>query len=634
MTTQSHEFRAEVKELLDLVIHSLYTHKDVFLRELISNASDAIDKARYESLTQAELLEGDEPWKIKLIADKAAGTLTVRDNGIGLTLEEAVAQLGTIAHSGTKEFLRSLKERGQADNPDLIGQFGVGFYAAFMVADCVTVLSRKAGQPKDKAVRWESEAHGTFAVSEAIKETKGTDIILHIKKDEEKYLEPWELRSIVRKYSDYIEHPIVMDVERDQPSELDPKTTVRITEEDTLNSRQAIWLKKPQDISETEYEEFYHHVSHDYQKPAATIHYRAEGSTEFSALLYVPTRAPFDINYKDYKIGPSLYTRRVQVMENAQELVPPYLRFVRGVVESADLPLNVSRETLQNNRVVETMKKSITKKTLTALAELKTGKPEAYEEFYKGLGRVLREGLHYDAARKEEIAGLALFESTATESGKTTDLDAYLSRMKPDQEDIYFIIGKSRAESSRAPYLEGFIKRGIEVLFLFDEVDDILMANLGSYKDKKLKNVVKGDILLGDEPTKPTEEKQSTDDLMTFMNEALKDKVQEVRASTRLTDSPCCLVTADDDMDPNMRRLLESMGQHAPEAKRTLELNPSHPLVEAMAQSLKSGMDKEKLRHQAVLLYGQAQLLAGSTPDDPAAFTRAIAELMQQSLKH
>ncbi|MBI5664103.1 MAG: molecular chaperone HtpG, partial [Nitrospirae bacterium] len=371
MTKESLEFKTEVKQLLDLMIHSLYSHKEIFLRELISNASDAIDKARYESLTDSSIMESDKEWKIKLTANKESGTLTVSDNGIGMTKDEVTRALGTIAHSGTKEFLSALQSREVKDNPALIGQFGVGFYSSFMVADKVTVITRRAGSGSKKAVKWESSADGYFTVEDAEKEGKGTDVTLHLKEDAKKYLEEWELKGVIRKYSDYIEHAVVMDIEKEQDSTLKKGEKVKIKEEETLNSRKAIWLKDKADISGEEYNEFYKHVSHDFTDPAKVIHYKAEGTSEFVALLYVPSNMPFDIYYKDYKMGPTLYVKRVQIMEHCEQLIPRYLRFVKGVVDSSDLPLNVSREILQSNRQVDIINKSISKKVLDTLAEMK-----------------------------------------------------------------------------------------------------------------------------------------------------------------------------------------------------------------------------------------------------------------------
>ncbi|HPU30636.1 MAG TPA: molecular chaperone HtpG, partial [Syntrophorhabdaceae bacterium] len=398
---EKYEFKTEVKQLLDLMVHSLYSHKEVFLRELISNASDAIDRARYESLTNSAILEDDGSWKIKIYADKEKGILTVSDNGIGMTKEEIIEALGTIAHSGTKEFIMALKSKDIKDNPELIGQFGVGFYSSFMVADKITVLSRKAGQKDKRGVKWESTGDGTFNIEEIDKPQKGTDVILHLKDEEKKYLNEWEIRSIVKRYSDFIEHPIVMEVEKEKESELEKGKKFKVKEEETLNSRKAIWLKDKSEITQEEYNEFYKHISHDFKDPLKVIHYKAEGTSEFTALLYIPSKAPFNILFKDFKVGPMLYVKRVQIMEHCEDLIMPYLRFIRGVVDSSDLPLNVSREILQNNRQVEIIKNNVTKKVLDTLEEMKNEEYEKYLNFYKEFGKILKEGLHYDFSRKE-----------------------------------------------------------------------------------------------------------------------------------------------------------------------------------------------------------------------------------------
>ncbi|MEF9437777.1 MAG: molecular chaperone HtpG, partial [Candidatus Mariimomonas ferrooxydans] len=431
MTVQNLEFKTEVKQLLNLMIHSLYSHKEIFLRELISNASDAIDRVRYEALTNRDIMENEGDLKIRITANKTAGTLTISDNGIGMTKDEIIEELGTIARSGTKEFLAALQSKEVKDNPELIGQFGVGFYSSFMVADKVTVVTRKAGLKGQKGTKWESSADGVFTVDEEEKEQKGTDIILHLKDDEKKYLEEWEIREIIRKYSDYIEHPIVMDVEREKESELKKGEKVKITEEETLNSRKAIWLKDKSEVSENEYNEFYKHISHDFSDPARAIHYRAEGTSEFTALLYIPSKMPFDIFYKDYKIGPTLYVKRVQIMDQCEQLIPLYLRFIKGVVDSSDLPLNISREMLQANRQVQIINKNITKKVLDALDEMKKNEYDKYLSFYKEFGRILKEGVHHDFSRKEMIADLLLFQSVQKPPDTSTLPQPSLTRPGP-----------------------------------------------------------------------------------------------------------------------------------------------------------------------------------------------------------
>ncbi len=624
-TTQKMEFRTEVKQLLDLMIHSLYSHKEVFLRELISNASDAIDKARYESLTNAEILEGEAEWKIKIEADKGAGTLTVSDNGIGMTKNEAVEALGTIAHSGTKEFLRLLQEKDIKNNPDLIGQFGVGFYASFMVADRITVISRKAGMKGARGVKWESAADGTFTVEDADKSGKGTDVVLHLKEDAKKYLEEWEIREVVKKYSDFIEHPVAMDVEREQESSIEKGKKIKVTEEEVLNSRKALWLRDKAEITPEEYNEFYRHVSHDFTDPLKVLHYKAEGTSEFAALLFIPSQAPFNILYQDYKIGPMLYVKRVQIMEHCENLIPPYLRFVRGIVDSSDLPLNVSREILQNNSQVEIIKKNITKKVLDLLADMKKNEYESYLKFYKEFGRVLKEGIHFDFSRREAIADLLLFASTKIGPDDFTTLELYVQNMQAEQQDIYFISGTSREEAMKSPHMEAFREKGYEVIFMLDDIDDLIFAGF-EYKGKKLKSVLKGDIQL-DKKTNE-EEKKKFGKLIDFIKDKLKDDVKDVRLSGRLKDSSCCLVSDEGDVDPRMEKFLKAMGQEVPSGKRILEINPAHPLFETMNSLFEREGASSVLEEYASLLYDQALVMDGARPKDPAAFSRNLSRLM------
>jgi molecular chaperone HtpG len=634
MSVQKMEFKTEVKELLNLMIHSLYSHKEIFLRELISNASDAIDKVRHESLTNKEILDACGEWKIKISADPAAGTLAVSDNGIGMTRDEVVEELGTIAHSGTREFMQALKDASQKDRPGLIGQFGVGFYSAFMVADRVTVVTRKALEKTTKAVRWESTADGSFTLEDTEKDRPGTDVILHLRKEENQYLQEWEIREVVRKYSDYIEHPIVMDITREKEDPADKDKRITATEEETLNSRKAIWLKDPSEITAEEYNDFYKHLSHDFSDPAKVIHYRAEGTSEFTSLLYLPQRAPYGILYRDFKIGPMLYVKRVQIMDHCAELLPEYLRFVKGVVDSSDLPLNVSREILQANRHVEVIRKNITKKVLDTLAEMKKNEYDSYGKLHKEFGRVLKEGIHFDFSRKEEIADLLLFASTRTEPGTYTTLDDYVKNMPIVQEAIYYITGRPDENILQSPYLEAFRKRGYEVLCMTDDIDDLIMLDLQEYKGKKIRSVVKGDVSL--DKTKEAEkeaQKGRFEKLLARFKERLKDEVKDVRFSGRLTDSACCLVADEGGLDPQMEKLLRSMGQDVPTQKRILEINPDHPVFEAMNSMIAQGSQDEQVQEFIDLLYNQALLLEGSKLKDPAAFARAVAKLMAGSVK-
>lgn len=634
MTVEKREFKTEVKELLDLMIHSLYSHKEIFLRELISNASDAIDKARFESLTNKEVLDNTGDWKIKIILDKAAGTLTVSDNGIGMTHDEVIAELGTIAHSGTKDFLRALQDKAVKDKPELIGQFGVGFYSSFMVADKVTVITRKATEKTNKAVKWESTADGSFIIDEAEKDRAGTDVILHLKSEDKNYLDEWEIKSIIRKYSDYIEHPVVMDVEREKEDPQDKSKKIKVTDEEKMNAGKAIWLKDPSEVTAEEYNDFYKHISHDFGDPAKVIHYRAEGTSEFTALLYLPAKAPYGILYKDYKIGPTLYVKRVQIMDHCEQLIPEYLRFVKGVVDSSDLPLNVSREILQSNKHVEIIKKSITKKVLDTLADMKTSAFDTYAGLHKEFGRVLKEGIHFDFSRKEQIADLLLFQSTKTEPGKYTTLDEYVKNMPIAQGEIYYILGKPDENTLQSPYLEAFREKGYEVLILNDEIDDVIMLDLQEYKGKKIKSAAKGDISL-DKATESDKEKskEKFEKLLALIKEQLKDEVKDVRLSGRLKDSACCLVAGEGELDPQMEKLMKAMGQEVPSSKRVLEINPAHQIFEAMNSLIDKGGNDETLKEYIGLLYDQALLLEGSKIKDPAAFAKTMAKLMLENAK-
>ncbi|MDA8241166.1 MAG: molecular chaperone HtpG [Nitrospiraceae bacterium] len=632
MTVLKYDFKAEVKELLNVMIHSLYSHKEIFLRELISNASDAIDKSRYESLTDSRIIDAAGPWKIKIAADKEAGTLTVSDNGIGMTTEEIVKALGMIAHSGTTEFMNALREKDVMDRPELIGQFGVGFYSAFMVAEKVTVRTKKAGGGS-KAVVWESTADGSFTVEESEKDTVGTDIVLHIKDEEKKYLDEWELRSIIKKYSDYIEYPIVMEVERERKDEKEGQAKVR--EEETINSGKAIWLKDKSAVPESDYHEFYRHVSHDYGDPAEVIHYRAEGTSEFVALLFIPAKSPLGILNRDFKIGPALYVKRVQIMDHCEQLIPEYLRFIKGVVDSSDLPLNVSREMLQNNRQIEIIRKNIVRKVLDTLADMKKNEFEKYVAFYKEFGRVLKEGIHYDFSRREQIADLLLFPSTKTGPGAFTTFQDYLGGMPAGQEDIYYLAATTYEEALRSPYIEAFRDKGYEVLIMLDEIDDIIMGGLFEYKGKKVKSVTKGDVSLDKTGDSDKEEaREKFEGLLRLIREELGDRVKEVRLSGRLKDSACCLVGEEGGLDPKMEKILQAMGQEVPRTQRILEINPAHPLIEAMRSIAERDRGLPILKEYIELLYGEAVLLEGSKPEDPSRLVQAVTKLMVENAGH
>lgn len=632
MPPEKYSFKTEVNQLLDLMIHSLYSHKEVSIREIISNASDAIDKARYESLTNPDIMVPKDGWKIRITADKDAGTLTISDNGIGMTRQEAIEALGTIAHSGTKEFIAALKQKNMENSPDLIGQFGVGFYSSFMIADKVTLISRKASIKDNTGIKWESTADGSFFVEDAVRTSPGTDAILHIKPDEKKYLDEWQIRDVVSKYSDYIEYPIVMDVEREEDSALEKGKKVKVRKEEQINSGKAIWLRDRADIPENEYHEFYRHISHDFADPLKVIHYHAEGTSEFTCLLYIPAHAPLDIFYKEFRIGPALYVRKVQIMDHCEELIPPYLRFIKGIVDSSDLPLNVSREILQNNRQVTVMKNNITKKVLDTLGEMKENDSEAFRTFSSEFGRVLKEGIHYDFAKKEAIADLLLFSSTVSGDTATRTFAEYVAGMKEGQSDIYYMTGSSLHDMTDSPYLEAFREKGYEVLFMTDDIDDLIFNGF-EYKGKKLKSVLKGDITL-EQAAQKGGTGEEFDQLREFMKTVLKDDVKDVRISGRLKDSPCCLVGDEGDLDPRMEKMLKAMGQEVPVRKKVLEINPGHPLFAAMKELFEKEKAVPVLEEYSRLLLDQALLLSGERPKDPARFSRYLSSLMVEGAKH
>ncbi len=632
MTLEKLEFKTEIKQLLDLMIHSLYSHKEIFLRELVSNASDAIDKARFDSLTNTDILEGDSSWKIKITVDKDAGTLTISDNGIGMAKDEVISELGTIAHSGTKDFLKAIQDKDAQDNPELIGQFGVGFYSSFMVADKVVVVSRKAGAGAKSAVEWESTADGSFTVEDVEKHTRGTDVILHLKPEGTKYLEEWEIRSTIKKYSDYIEHPIVMDVEKEEEDKDNKDKKVKVIKEETLNQMKAIWLKSKSDVDEKEYNEFYKHISHDFADPAEVMHYRAEGTSEFSALLYIPSKAPFNIFYKDYEIGLTLYVNRVQIMQHCEELIPVYLRFLKGVIDSSDLPLNVSRELLQKNKHVEVINKNVTNKALGVLKDMKEKDFDKYIKVYTEFGRILKEGIHVDFSRRDEIADLLLFQSSKTKAGEYTTLQQYIDKKPFKQKEIYFITGASREEVEKSPYLEAFEENDFEVLFLLDEIDGFVMENF-EFKENKFKSVIKGDIDLdGTKDKDKKDSKKKFEKLIELFKDKLKDEVKDVRLSGRLKDSACCIVADDGDMDHNMENIMKAMGQQVPVSKGILEINPSHAIFEKMNGIFEKDKDSELLPRYINLLHDQALLLQGSKLKDPASFAKEISQLMADNL--
>jgi molecular chaperone HtpG len=607
MAEKTMEFKTELSQLLHLITHSLYSHREVFLRELISNACDAIDKIRFEALTQTDLLDGDSDWKIALSIDKEAKTLTVSDNGIGMDEAGLVQNLGTIAHSGTKAFLARAKEAGLKDNPELIGQFGVGFYSSFMVADRVTVESRMHGAP---AVRWTSEGTGSFTLSEGTRETRGTSVTLHLKEDASEYLEEYRLRSLVKKFSDFVEHPVVLG-------------------EETLNTRKAIWLRSKSEITAEEYNEFYKHISHDFSDPAEVIHYNAEGAIEFKALLFIPAQKPFDMMMSNEpKAHLNLYVQRVFISNEFENLLPAYLRFVKGVVDAADLPLNVSREILQENPQLDKIRKNLVGRILKTLGDMKLQSYEKYLTFYKEFGPMLKEGLQNDYENREKIADLLLFESTATEAGKVRSLADYIESMKEGQDAIIYLAAEHRGIAENSPFLEGFKADGKEVLFMLDPIDEFVMPQLGEYKGKKFKAANKGD--LGDSELLK-DEKKKFEGFLGFVKEKLKG-VSEVRLSTRLKESPACLVGDEYSMSPHIEAMMRRMGQPVPETERVLELNPSHPVVEAVQAMYEADKENPKLGESVELLRDLAHVAEGSKVENPAAFASRIAALLARDL--
>jgi molecular chaperone HtpG len=644
MSKSTKKFETEVQQLLDLVIHSLYSNKDIFLRELVSNASDAIDKIRFDAHSNESILEGNADWKIKLVVDKAAGTLTISDNGVGMTMAEVEENIGTIARSGTRAYLESLNSKEVRDNPELIGQFGVGFYSSFMVADKVTIVTRTAGD-KAAGCRWESTGDGSYTIEDSVKETRGAEITLHLKEEMKEYLDEWKIRSIIKKYSDYVQYPIVMDITREElPRGIDGKPIegaekIKKIEEETLNSMKAIWTRPKSEITEEEYEEFYKHVSHDYDKPLKTIHYAAEGTSEFRALLYLPSHRPFDLFFREHKKGVQLYVKRVFITDNCEHLVPDYLRFVKGVVDSSDLPLNVSREILQEDVQLKRIEKNLVGKILSTLAEMKEKDNEQYLKFFNEFGPVLKEGLHSDHANKEKLQELVLFESSTKEAGELVSLKEYVERMPEGQTEIYFITGTSRSLVEKSPHLEIFKKKGYEVLFLLDPVDEWVAQALTEYDGKKLKAVDRGDLELGTEEERKEQEAKKEEQgkqhkgLLEFVKEKLADSVKEVRFSGRLTDSACCLVADDYGMNANMERILKAMNQDVPESKRILELNPDHPLIGVLSDLYEQDKDNPRLADYSELLLDQALLTEGSPIKDPLRFTKLVTELMVGAAK-
>jgi len=619
---QSMAFQAEVKQLLQLMIHSLYSNKEIVLRELISNASDAADKLRFEALADSALYGNDSELKIRIAFDKEARTLTIADNGIGMSRDEVIANIGTIAKSGTKEFFNALTG-DQAKDANLIGQFGVGFYSAFIIADKVTLTTRRAGAAE--SIRWESTGEGDYSLEDADKADRGTEVVLHLREGEDEFLSDWKLKTIIRKYSDHIMLPIVM-----KKSEWKDGAEVATDEDETVNKASALWARSKNDITEEEYQEFYKHVSHDFENPLAYTHSRVEGKQEYISLLYIPSKAPFDLYDRERNHGIKLYVKRVFIMEDAEKLMPQYLRFVRGVIDTSDLPLNVSREILQSSRDVEAIKAGSVKKVLGLLEDMADNKPEDYAKFYKEFGRVLKEGPGEDFANKEKISGLLRFASTKADTDvQDVSFKDYISRMQPEQDVIYYITADSFAAAQHSPHLEIFRKKGLEVLLMSDRVDEWLLGSLTEFEGKKLQSIAKGDLDLGKlesdtekEIQKKIEEEAKT--LVEKIKQTLGEQVKDVRVTHRLTDSPACLVSDEHDLSGNLARILKAAGQKAPEAKPILEINPTHKLVKRLETEAADNVFSD-LTH---VLFDQALLAEGGTLEDPASFVKRMNSLI------
>ncbi len=619
-------FQAEVKQLLHLMVHSLYGNKEIFLRELISNASDACDKLRFEALADTALWENDPDLKIRVAYDKAARTVTVSDNGVGMSRDEVIANIGTIAKSGTREFFQSLTG-DQAKDAHLIGQFGVGFYSSFIVSDKVTLVTRRAGMGAEHGARWESDGGGEYTLETVTRQARGTEVTLHLREGEDELLSGFRLRSILRKYSDHITIPILMKKEE---WDKDKNDQVTKDEDEQINQASALWARPKSEITDEQYQEFYKHVGHDFEAPLAWTHARVEGKQEYTLLLYVPSHAPFDLWDRDHRHGVKLYVQRVFIMDDAEQLMPAYLRFVRGVIDSNDLPLNVSREILQESKTVEAIRAGCVKRVLALLEELAENNKDKYAAFWKEFGRVLKEGVAEDFANRERVAKLLRFSSTLEEKEEpTVSLADYVSRMKEGQDKIYYITADSFGAARSSPHMEIFRKKGVEVLLMHDRVDEWVMANLTEFEGKNLQSVAKGDLDLGkleDEAEKKEQQKEADEfkDLTDKIAKMLGEKVKEVRVTHRLTDSPACLVADPSAMSTNLERLLKAAGHKVPETKPTLEVNPHHPLV----QALKTESDDKRFADWSYILLDQAVLAEGGQLEEPGAFVKRLNALM------
>ncbi|TAA43805.1 molecular chaperone HtpG [Corallincola spongiicola] len=628
---ETHGFQTEVKQLLQLMIHSLYSNKEIFLRELVSNASDAADKLRFKALSQSDLYEGDGDLRVRISVDKDARTISIIDNGIGMTRDQVVEHLGTIAKSGTADFFKQLSGDQAADS-QLIGQFGVGFYSAFIVADKVTVKTRAAGESADRGVVWESEGEGSFTVEDIDRAERGTEIILHLREEENEFLDDWKLRSIVSKYSDHVSVPVQFWKEEVPESEGPDgeKIEAKPGEWEQVNSATALWTRSKSEISEEEYKEFYKTVSHDYQEPLLWSHNRVEGKHDYTSLLYVPSKAPWDLGHRESKHGLKLYVQRVFIMDDAEQFMPTYLRFVKGVLDSNDLPLNVSREILQDNAVSDAMRKACTKKVLDMLGRMAKKDEEKYQGFWAEFGNTLKEGPAEDHANKEKIAGLLRFASTHNDSSvDNVSLDAYIERMKEGQDKIYYIVADSYAAAKNSPHLEVFQKKGVEVLLMHERIDEWLMNHLSDYSEKQFQSVTRGALDLGEledaeEKKAQEEEAKQFDGLVERVKAALGDKVKDVRITHRLTNSPACIVADEHDMSSQMIKLMEAAGQPVPEVKAIFEVNPQHDIV----KHVDGLQDEEAFAEWSQLLLEQATLAERGSLEDPASFVARVNSML------
>ena len=639
---QTLEFKTEVKQILSLIVNSLYSNKDIFLRELISNASDAIDKLRFKSQTEPEILADDTEFKIKLRTDGIARILEISDNGIGMTYEEVMENIGTIAKSGTAAFMEMLEQARNAEvlTPELIGQFGVGFYSAFMVAEKITLITRAAGAPADQAVRWESSGDGTFSIEPTQSDRRGTTITLELKKvgsEETDYTDQWQIRQIIKQHSDFVAYPIVMDIEKEEPipdneliKDKDGKpigeTKRRVIREETLNSMKAIWTQPKDEVSDEAHEEFYKHLAHDWNPPLARLHLKFEGTTEYDALLYIPSKAPIDLFQPERKHGIQLYCKRVFIMDDCKELMPEYLRFVKGVVDAADLNLNVSREILQQDRLVLNIRKNLVNKLLELLANMSA---EDYEKFYAEFGPVLKEGIYSDTNKREKLAALARYKTTRSED-KWVSLDQYVKNMKPDQKEIFYITGDDLGTLLNSPHLEKLKEKDYEVLLMTDPVDEWVVQALTEYDGKALKSAEKGDLTLD---KVDDEQKEAFNALLSFIKGQLENKVKEVKPSARLKDSVACLSADDLDMSAYMEKILKASGQKLPDIKRVLELNMQHPVMARIKTLFEKDRNNPALKDYSQMLYDLAVIGEGGKLDNASRFSRLVGDMMAQALE-